>query len=137
MRLPAMVDLSDSVSREQREALKIDPTLPILGFSIPKIGELSGTATKSLISEVRSILGETGLDILDLKRLGSSAAYQPLCDELGAKLNDEYRRFAQVEPSPDLAKEPIHLGIVITPKPGTPEKWNYDPQWIYKRVGAL
>jgi aspartyl-tRNA synthetase len=137
MRLPAMVDLSDTVSREQREALKIDPTLPILGFSIPKIGELSGTATKSLFSEVRSILGETGLDILDLKRLSSSAAYQPLADELGAKLNDEYRRFAQVEPSPDLAKEPFHLAIVITPKPGTPAKWNHDPQWIYKRVGAL
>ena len=26
---------------------------------------------------------------------------------------------------------------MITPKPGTPAKWNYDPQWIWKRVGAL
>ena len=29
------------------------------------------------------------------------------------------------------------LVIVVTPKIGTPAKWNYDPQWIYKRVGAL
>jgi len=33
------------------------------------------------------------------------------------------------------------LAIVITPKPGTPAKWNAltapDPQWIPKRVGAL
>jgi len=27
--------------------------------------------------------------------------------------------------------------IVITPKLGTPAKWNHDPQWIFKRVGAL
>ena len=26
---------------------------------------------------------------------------------------------------------------MITPKLGTPERWNYDPQWIYKKVGAL
>jgi aspartyl-tRNA synthetase len=137
MRLPAMVDLSTTVTSELREALKIDPMLPILGFTIPKVGELSGTATRSLISEVRSTLGETGLDILDLKRLGSAAAFQPLADELAAKLNDEYRRFANVEPSPKLAQEQAHLAIVITPKPGTPAKWNHDPQWIYKRVGAL
>ena len=29
------------------------------------------------------------------------------------------------------------LTIVITPKLGTPAKWNYDPQWIYKKIGAL
>ncbi len=29
------------------------------------------------------------------------------------------------------------LVVVITPKLGTPAKWNHDPQWIYKRVGAL
>jgi aspartyl-tRNA synthetase len=27
--------------------------------------------------------------------------------------------------------------VVITPKLGTPASWNFDPQWIYKRVGAL
>jgi aspartyl-tRNA synthetase len=26
---------------------------------------------------------------------------------------------------------------VVTPKPGTPEMWNFDRQWIPKRVGAL
>jgi aspartyl-tRNA synthetase len=31
----------------------------------------------------------------------------------------------------------VDLVVVITPKPGTPAKWNHDPQWIYKRVGAL
>jgi aspartyl-tRNA synthetase len=29
------------------------------------------------------------------------------------------------------------LVVVITPKIGTPKLWNYDPQWIYKRVGQL
>ncbi|HZY64071.1 MAG TPA: amino acid--tRNA ligase-related protein, partial [Edaphobacter sp.] len=29
------------------------------------------------------------------------------------------------------------LVVVVTPKLGTPAKWNHDPQWIYKRVGAL
>ena len=30
-----------------------------------------------------------------------------------------------------------NLAVVITPKPGTPVAWNYDKQWIPKRVGAL
>ena len=29
------------------------------------------------------------------------------------------------------------LVVVITPKLGTPERWNFDPQWIYKKVGGL
>src|SRR6202041_1050459 len=29
------------------------------------------------------------------------------------------------------------LTVVVTPKLGTPARWNHDPQWIYKRVGAL
>jgi aspartyl-tRNA synthetase len=29
------------------------------------------------------------------------------------------------------------LVVVVTPKLGTPAMWNYDPQWIWKRVGAL
>ena len=32
---------------------------------------------------------------------------------------------------------PAPSHIVITPKPGTPALWNFDPQWIYKRVGQL
>jgi aspartyl-tRNA synthetase len=27
--------------------------------------------------------------------------------------------------------------VVVTPKLGTPTMWNYDPQWIWKRVGQL
>ena len=45
-------------------------------------------------------------------------------------------------PSPRKSKSELtpaegDLQIVITPKLGTPAKWNYDPQWIYKKVGAL
>ena len=36
-----------------------------------------------------------------------------------------------------LAPSEGDLQIIITPKLGTPAKWNYDPQWIYKKVGAL
>jgi aspartyl-tRNA synthetase len=137
MRLPAMVDLSATLSADLRETLKIDPELPVLGFTIPHVGDLSGTATKSLLSEIRAFFGDTGLDILDLKRLGTAPAFQSLANQLGEELNEEYRRFAKVDPSSTLASEPAHLAIVITPKPGTPALWNYDPQWIYKRVGAL
>jgi aspartyl-tRNA synthetase len=137
MRLPAMVELTDDLTSELRESLKIEQKLPVLGFSIPNVGELSGTQRKALLSEVRASFGETGLDLLDLHRLGTAEAFQPLALALGAKLNEEYRRFSGKEPSAELANEPAHLGIVVTPKLGTPEKWNYDPQWIYKRVGAL
>jgi len=138
MRLPALVDLTDTLTPDLRTTLKIEHNLPILGFTIPKANEgMSGTQRRSLIEEVRKILGDTGLDILDLGRLGSAAAYQPLAQALGAKLNEEYRRFLGVEPSSRLAQELNNLAIVITPKPGTPAKWNHDPQWIYKKVGAL
>ena len=43
MRLPAMVDLTKELTPELREALKIDPTLPVYGFTIPKAGAMSGT----------------------------------------------------------------------------------------------
>jgi aspartyl-tRNA synthetase len=137
MRLPAMVDLSDAITPELRTALKIEQALPILGFSIPSVGELSGTARKVLLSEIRNFFGDSGLDILDLARLGTAEQFQPLAQELGERLNAEYRRFANVEPSPELAAQPAHLGIVVTPKLGTPARWNHDPQWIWKRVGAL
>src|SRR5260370_25589409 len=61
MRLPAIVDLSATITTEYRGQLKIDPTLPILGFTIPRVGALSGTARKHLISEIRATLGDTGL----------------------------------------------------------------------------
>ena len=51
----------------------------------------------------------------------TNAAFAPLAAAIEAKLN---------------AAE-ADLQVVITPKLGTPAKWNHDPQWIYKRVGAL
>jgi aspartyl-tRNA synthetase len=171
MRLPAMVDLSATLTPELRETLKIDPTLPVLGFTIPRVGELSGTARKSLLSEIRTFFGDSGLDILDVVRLRTSEAFLPLAQEIEGKLAAELSVFntptnlssrperSEVQrpaapPALGLAaglsllndaaeKEGFSPGaaadlhIVITPKPGTPAMWNYDPQWIYKRVGAL
>ena len=121
MRLPAMVGLSELLTPELRAALKIEQGLPILGFVIPRAGGLSGTERKKLLGEVRAGFGESGLDLLDTERLKTSEAFAPLgasiAEQLGATAED--------------------LVVVVTPKLGTPEAWNYDKQWIYKRVGAL
>jgi len=121
MRLPAMVSLTEELTPELRESLKIEQALPVLGFIIPGVGELSGTARKALMSEIRTTFGDCGLDFLDVPRLKTSAAFAPLAAAIESKL----------------AITPDDLAIVITPKLGTPAKWNHDPQWIYKRVGAL
>jgi aspartyl-tRNA synthetase len=121
MRLPAMVELTDELTPALREQLKIEQKLPVLGFLIPKSGGLSGTERKKLISEVRAGFGESGLDLLDTERLKTSETFAPLAATITQKL----------EAGAD------DLTVVVTPKLGTPEKWNYDPQWIYKRVGAL
>jgi aspartyl-tRNA synthetase len=121
MRLPAMVSLTDELTPELREALKIEQALPVLGFVIPDVGELSGTARKSLLSEIRGGFGDSGLDFLDVARLKTNATFAPLAETIEAKV----------------AGGANDLLIVITPKLGTPAMWNYDPQWIYKRVGAL
>jgi len=78
MRLPAMVSLTDELTPELREQLKIEQALPVLGFVIPEVGELSGTARKSLLSEVRAGFGDCGLDLLDVARLKTSADFAPL-----------------------------------------------------------
>src|ERR1700754_1327408 len=49
MRLPAMVDLTAELTPELRETLKIDPTLPVFGFTIPKAGTMSGTQKRSFV----------------------------------------------------------------------------------------
>jgi aspartyl-tRNA synthetase len=121
MRLPAMVSLSDELTPELREKLKIEQSLPVLGFVIPDVGELSGTARKSLLSEVRAGFGDCGLDLLDVARLKTNAEFAPLAAAIEAKLN----------------AQPTDLITVVTPKLGTPAMWNYDPQWIWKRVGQL
>ena len=121
MRLPPMVSLTDELTPELRESLKIEKELPVLGFCIPKAGGLSGTQKRGLVEEIRATFGESGLDFLDVARLKTNEAFAPLAEKIEAKL------------STDAAD----LIIVVTPKIGTPAKWNFDPQWIYKRVGAL
>jgi aspartyl-tRNA synthetase len=128
MRLPSMVELTEELTPELRTALKIEQELPVLGFIIPKVGELSGTARKSLLSEIRAGFGDSGLDFLDVARLKTNADFVPLAENIAARLAD------------NLGLEWLNgddLVVVITPKLGTPAKWNHDPQWIYKRVGAL
>jgi aspartyl-tRNA synthetase len=150
MRLPAMVDLSETLTPDLRTTLKIEHSLPVLGFTIPSVGELSGTARKSLLSEIRAFFGDSGLDILDTARLRTNAAFAPLADAIDAALTAELSAFTGSrqpaadsslanwptgQPATESASTPLH--IVITPKLGTPALWNFDPQWIYKRVGAL
>ena len=127
MRLPAMVSLSDLLTPELRTTLKIEE-LPILGFVIPNVGELSGTERKKLLSEVRGGFGDSGLDLLDVARLRTNVTFAPLADAISSAL-------AASLGVPALSA--ADLITVVTPKLGTPAMWNYDPQWIYKRVGAL
>jgi aspartyl-tRNA synthetase len=134
MRLPAMVDLSTILTPELRETLKIEQSLPVLGFTIPGVGELSSTARKSLLSEMRALFGDSGLDVLDTARLRTNPVFLPLAESIDAALTAELTAFTNHQPL-NTSHSPLH--IVITPKLGTPAMWNYDPQWIYKRTGAL
>ncbi|HWZ01221.1 MAG TPA: aspartate--tRNA ligase [Edaphobacter sp.] len=129
MRLPALTDLSGELTPELREQLKVEQKLPVLGFVIPKAGGLSGTQRRALVEEIRTNFGDCGLDSLDLARLKTNQAFAPLADSIEARL--------AAEPTLEAGVTPEDLVIVVTPKLGAPERWNYDPQWIYKRVGAL
>jgi aspartyl-tRNA synthetase len=128
MRLPAMVDLTEELTSGLRETLKIEQALPVLGFVIPGVGALSGTQKRGLVDEIRTGFGDCGLDFLDVARLKTNADFVPLAEAVAAKLADGLG-------APALNAD--DLVIVITPKLGTPAKWNHDPQWIFKRVGAL
>jgi aspartyl-tRNA synthetase len=129
MRLPALTDLTEELTPALREQLKIEQKLPVLGFVIPKAGGLSGTQRRGLVDEIRKTFGECGLDSLDVARLKTNEAFAPLANAIESKL--------AAEPTLENGVGADDLVVVITPKLGTPEKWNYDPQWIYKRVGAL
>jgi len=121
MRLPAMVDLTAIVTTELRESLKIEQTLPVLGFVIPSAGTMSGTQKRGLVDEIRKFFGDCGLDFLDIARLKTNEAFAPLAAAVESA----------IKPGAD------DLSIVVTPRLGTPERWNYDPQWIFKKVGGL
>ncbi len=131
MRLPAMVDLSHVLTPELREALKIDPTLPVYGFTIPKTGAMSGTQKRAFVDEIRKGFGDCGLDFLDVARLRTNEAFYPLAEAVAAKLTAEQLVFNGENFTQD------DLAVVITPKPGTPAVWGNDRQWIPKRVGQL
>jgi aspartyl-tRNA synthetase len=128
MRLPAMVTLTDVLTPELRTQLKIEQGLPVLGFVVPRVGALSGTQKRGLVDEIRTGFGDCGLDFLDAARLRTNEAFLPLADAISAALAKDMGV---------AALDPDDLVIVITPKLGTPALWNYDPQWIWKRVGAL
>ena len=128
MRLPALADLTNILSPELRESLKIAPDLPVLGFLLPRSAEgMSGTQRRSLIDEVRAQLGDTGLDFLDTQRLAKNEAFVPLAEQINSALVSTA--------SAPLASD--DLIVVITPKPGTLAVRDNDPQWIYKKVGDL
>ena len=131
MRLPAMVDVSAVLTPELRETLKIDPALPVYGFTVPKAGVMSGTQKRALVDEIRRHFGDCGLDYLDVARLRTSDAFLPLAEAIAAKLTAEQVVFDGQPFTTD------DLPVVITPKPGTPVAWSHDRQWIPKRVGAL
>ena len=121
MRLPAMVELTEELTPELRMALKIEPVLAVLGFVIPGAGGLSGTQKRGMVEEIRGAFGDCGLDFLDVARLKTNEAFAPLAAAIEARLGSQTD----------------DLNVVITPKLGTPAQWNFDAQWIYKRVGAL
>lgn len=131
MRLPAMVNLSAELTPELREQLKIDPNLPVYGFTIPKAGAMSGTQKRAFIDEIRKNFGDCGLDFLDVARLRTNEAFYPLAEAIAAKLTAEQIVFN----GENFTQE--DLAVVITPKPGTPAVWGNDRQWIPKRVGQL
>ena len=95
MRLPAMVELTDELTPELRTALKIEQALPVLGFIIPRVGELSGTARKSLLGEIRAGFGDSGLDFLDVARLKTNADFVPLAENIAARCRQPRTRVAQ------------------------------------------
>jgi aspartyl-tRNA synthetase len=132
MRLPAMVELTEVLTPELREALKIEPKLPVLGFVIPSAGAMSGTQKRGLVDEIRKFFGDCGLDYLDVARLKTNADFVMLAEHIQNRFADALDE----EWGVDLMGIE-GLVVVITPKLGTPEKWNYDPQWIYKKVGGL
>jgi aspartyl-tRNA synthetase len=135
MRLPAMVDLTEALTAELRTALKIEQELPVLGFAIPGVGELSGTARKALLGEVRAGFGDCGLDLLDVARLKTSAEFSSLADAIDGKVSGATSQVSEARPG--APSSGADLVVVVTPKLGTPARWNHDPLWIYKRVGAL
>ncbi len=135
MRLPELIDFSEILTPELRDALHIEQDLPVLGFSIPNAEEMSGTQRKTLIGEIRATLGSSGLDYLDTARMKSSERFLDLGDEMARRFREQYIAFIQDAPRGSF--DDNLLVTVITPKFGTPAEINGDSSWIHRRVGAL
>jgi aspartyl-tRNA synthetase len=150
MRLPRLVDLSDLFHEELRAQLKIEKLLPVVGFTIPNIGTLSGTARKVLQAEMRTYLADLGMDVLDVYRLGSSSDGQTppflsLSQQILQAMTEELELFYG---EPD-RQDSVDLHVIVTPKLGNPlahelflrrldnKKDEPVTHQIYKRVGAL
>ncbi len=132
MRLPAMVNMTAILTPELRTSLKVEQELPVLGFVIPAAGVMSGTQKRGLVDEIRKFFGDCGLDYLDVARLKTNADYAMLAEDIQNAFADALNEEWGLNPAGG-----EELMVVITPKLGTPAKWNHDPQWIYKKVGGL
>ena len=121
MRLPALADLSEVLTSELRDTLKIAQQLPVLGFRIPSVGTMSGTQRRAVTDEIRASLGE-GLDFLDVIRLKTKPEFEPLYAAIISAIGD-------------VAAD--DLVVVVTPKLGAKIPPS-DPQyWVHRRAGAL
>jgi aspartyl-tRNA synthetase len=132
MRLPAMADLTDLLTPALREQLKIEPALPVLGFVIPGAAAgMSGTQRRVFSDDVRSFLGDDGgtggLALLDTARLAKNDDFADLATEITAAISA-----TQSAPVTD-----SDLVVVLTPRLSTAPIVDHDPQWIYKKAGAL
>jgi len=128
LRLPALVDLSAHFSMEHREQLKLSPELPVLGFVLPACAAgMSGTQRKSLAEEVKGMLGDTGLNLLDTERLARNAAFAALSAEIQHAVSAGSGRAITAD----------DLVTVTAPGLAAQSVTNNDPDWIYKKVGDL
>jgi len=72
MRLPAMTDVRDAFTPDQRSALKIGDGSPLLAIRIPNVGSISGTERRGLVE----FCGQGGkLHVLDYYRLQKSTEF--------------------------------------------------------------
>ncbi len=132
MRLPAMADLTGLLTPALREQLKVEPALPVLGFVIPGAAAgMSGTQRRVFSDDVRSFLGDDGgtggLALLDTARLAKNADFAALATEIASAISA-----TQAAPITD-----NDLVVVLTPRLATVAVLDHDPQWIYKKAGAL
>ncbi len=139
MRLPAMVDLSSELTAELRETLRIVPELPVYGFIIPKAGVIDTQSqdsafTKELRLEMGVENGGNFLNPLSLWRLENGKNSTPEFQNLGKLLRERLRESA-ISEGFEVSNEDRFA--IVTPATGTPELWNYDRQWIPRRVGQL